>query len=190
MSRLTIENKVFEKMDFTINRLARGEYNNCVFKNCNFYNSDLSNLVFRQCSFDGCDLSLSAFRYTTLNDIKFINCKLLGVQFSECNDFLLSLGFENCILNMAVFFKLKLKKTSFKSCSLHEADFTETDLTNSMFEDCDLQRTIFYNTNLEKADFRTSYNYSFDPERNRIKKARFSRLGVIGLLEKYQIEIE
>jgi len=28
------------------------------------------------------------------------------------------------------------------------------------------------------------------PERNRIKKARFSRFGVIGLLEKYQIVID
>jgi uncharacterized protein YjbI with pentapeptide repeats len=91
---------------------------------------------------------------------------------------------------MAVFYKLKLKKTSFINCKIHESDFTETDLTSSMFDNCDLQRAIFYNTNLEKADFRTSYNYTFDPERNRIRKARFSRIGAIGLLEKYQIIIE
>jgi uncharacterized protein YjbI with pentapeptide repeats len=85
---------------------------------------------------------------------------------------------------------MKLKKTGFNNCNLQEADFTETDLTSSVFENCDLYRTVFYGTILEKADFRSSFNYSFDPERNRIKKARFSRLGVTGLLEKYNIEIE
>jgi uncharacterized protein YjbI with pentapeptide repeats len=76
------------------------------------------------------------------------------------------------------------------NCNLQETDFSEADLTSSIFDNCDLHRAIFYNTNLEKTDFRSSYNYSLDPERNRIKKARFSRLGITGLLDKYNIEIE
>jgi len=39
-------------------------------------------------------------------------------------------------------------------------------------------------------DFRTAFNYSFDPEINKIRKARFSYPGVCGLLQKYNIEIE
>jgi uncharacterized protein YjbI with pentapeptide repeats len=78
----------------------------------------------------------------------------------------------------------------FVNCTLHEVDFTEADLTASLFENCDLQRTLFANTNLEKADFRTAFNYSIDPELNRIKKARFSMPGVLGLLSKYNIDIE
>jgi hypothetical protein len=53
-----------------------------------------------------------------------------------------------------------------------------------------MQRIIFNKSILEKADLRSSFNYSFDPEQNRITKARFSRMGVIGLLDKYRIEIE
>jgi fluoroquinolone resistance protein len=181
---------IFDRIDYTASPLPRGEYENCTFKNCNFYSSDLSNFIFRECIFDGCDLSMVAFRNTTLNDIRFVNCKILGVQLQECNSFLLSFGFENCILKLSVFYKLKIKKTSFKNCNLQEADFTETDLTSAIFENCDLHRTVYFGTNLEKADFRSSYNYSLDPERNRIKKARFSRLGIAGLLDKYNIEIE
>ena len=48
----------------------------------------------------------------------------------------------------------------------------------------------FENTILEKADFRTSFNYSIDPGKNRIKKAKFSLAGIAGLLEKYDIEID
>lgn len=49
---------------------------------------------------------------------------------------------------------------------------------------------IFKNTNLESVDFRTSFNYSIDPDLNRIKKAKFSLSGIAGLLNKFDIEIE
>ncbi|HWY33074.1 MAG TPA: pentapeptide repeat-containing protein, partial [Nitrosopumilaceae archaeon] len=88
------------------------------------------------------------------------------------------------------FYKTKLKKTAFKNSTIQEADFSECDLTNAIFENCDLTGATFVNTNLEKADFRTSFNYSIDPELNRIKKAKFSLHGIVGLLDKYDIEIE
>ncbi len=68
-------------------------------------------------------------------------------------------------------------------------DFTACDLTDSSFHQCDLTRATFDRTILEKADFRTSYNYTLDPEANRIKKAKFSVAGVSGLLQKYDIVI-
>lgn len=185
-----IEHSIIERIDWAKAILAKGEYENCVFKNCSFYNADLSAYVFRGCKFEACDFSLAMVKNTTLNDVAFVNCKLLGVQFKDCNTFLLSFGFENCVLNFAVFYKLKLKKIQFKNCDLREADFTEADLSNSIFENCDLQRAVFYNAILERADFRSAYNYSFDPERNRIKKARFSQQGALGLLDKYNIVIE
>jgi hypothetical protein len=53
-----------------------------------------------------------------------------------------------------------------------------------------LSGATFENTNLEKADFRTSFNYSIDPEINRIKKAKFALPEVLGLLNKYDLVIE
>ncbi|WP_291125797.1 pentapeptide repeat-containing protein [Flavobacterium sp. UBA6031] len=185
-----IEDKLFDRLDYTVTKLPRGEYENCRFLNCNFYNGDLSHMTFRECIFDSCDFSLAKLKNTAMNDIHFVDCKLLGVQFEECNPFLLSFYFENCVLKLTVFNKLKLKRTRFKNCNMQETDFTETDLNGSVFDNCDLLRAIFHKTNLEKADFLTSFNYSIDPEQNRIKKARFSRMGIIGLLDKYGIEIE
>ena len=190
LNKKMIEDKIFERIDYTLNNLPREEYENCRFVNCNFYGGDISHITFRECIFDSCDFSLAKVKNTALNDIHFIGSKLLGVQFEECNPFLLSLDFENCLLKLAVFYKLKLKKTRFKNCNLQETDFTEADLTCSVFDNCDLQRAIFQKNILEKADFRSSFNYSLDPEQNRITKARFSRLGIAGLLDKYRIEIE
>jgi uncharacterized protein YjbI with pentapeptide repeats len=53
-----------------------------------------------------------------------------------------------------------------------------------------LRGAIFDHTILEKADLRTAYHYSIHPDINRIKKAKFSMANIIGLLDKYDIEVE
>jgi uncharacterized protein YjbI with pentapeptide repeats len=73
---------------------------------------------------------------------------------------------------------------------LKETDLTECDLTEAVFDNCDLSKAIFDGAILEKADLRTAYNYTIDPEKNRIKKTRFSPAGLHGLLDKYDIRID
>ena len=73
---------------------------------------------------------------------------------------------------------------------MHEVDFTECDLTATVFDNCDLLNAKFENTLLQKTDLRSAFNYTINPESNKIKKARFSLSGVAGLLDKYDIEIE
>lgn len=184
------EDLLLERINFTEEAFTKGEYENCMFVNCSFHGINLSNNIFRECTFQDCDLSLCNLTESTLNDISFFGCKLVGVQFDWCRVFLFSVKFENCDLKLSVFYKRKIKKTHFKNCNLQEADFTEAELTESVFDNCDLQRTVFQFTNLEKVNFSTSFNYSIDPEQNRIKKARFSRMGLGGLLDKYGIVIE
>jgi hypothetical protein len=48
----------------------------------------------------------------------------------------------------------------------------------------------FEESNLERADFRTASHYSIDPEMNKLKGAKFSLLGIPGLLDKYGIIID
>ena len=112
------------------------------------------------------------------------------MHFENCDQFLFEVDFDNCVLNLSSFYKLKLKKTRFKDSNLSEVDFTETDLAGSYFDNCDLSGARFERTILEKADLRTARNYSIDPELNKIKKAKFSIHGIAGLLDKYDIEIE
>ena len=80
--------------------------------------------------------------------------------------------------------------TTFVDSKLLEVDFAECDLTSSVFDNCDLSRATFDSTIIEITDLRTSFNFSIDPENNRIKKALFSLSEIGGLLNKYDIEIE
>jgi len=183
MAKVYQENKVFEKVDV----LSIGEYDFCTFHNCNFASSDLSSFEFLECEFRNCDLNMVVLNDTAFKDVKFINCKLQGVDFQYCNSFLLSLGFEDCSLKLASFYKLQLKATVFSNCNLQEVDFVESNLMAAKFDNCDLNAAIFENTNLERADFNTAYNYSLDPALNKLQKAKFSIPDVVGLLAKFDI---
>jgi uncharacterized protein YjbI with pentapeptide repeats len=185
-----IENKIFDKIDFTVQPMAKTEFEYCVFKNCDFADSDLSEMVFLECQFLDCNLSLTKISKTAFRDVKFNACKMLGLLFYNCNEFGLTATFDNCNLTHSSFYKRKIKKTLFINCRLHEVDFTDCDLSESIFDQCDLANAKFENTNLEKADFRTAYNYSINPELNKLKKAKFTLSAIAGLLDKYDIRIE
>ena len=168
----------------------KGEYENCDFNYCNFADCDLSDYRFVNCRFKDCNFSLAKLYNTMFQDVKFLDCKMVGLQFDMCNEFGISFSFEGCGLNHSCFYRMNLKRIVFKNSQLQEVDFVEADLSNAVFQNCDLSGAVFDRTLLEKADFRTSYNYTLDPEVNRIKKAKFSSKEVLGLLEKYDIEIE
>lgn len=184
------EEKTFEKIDYSEKKLSDREFIACEFIDCNFQKSDLSHNDFMDCTFNGCNLSLAVLNGTGIKNARFIDCKLMGIDFSRCNSFLFSVFFQNCHLDYCSFFQLKMKKTSFLNCSLKDVDFAETDLSMSLLDNCDLLNASFMRSILEKTDFRTAINYAFDPELNKIKKAKFSLPGVTGLLSKYSIDIE
>ncbi|HEX8546085.1 MAG TPA: pentapeptide repeat-containing protein [Cytophagaceae bacterium] len=190
MQEIYKQDQTIERIDFTQDPLPKGEYESCIFKGCNFSNADLSDFRFIDCEFNGCNISLTKINKTAFRDIKFIDSKMLGLRFESCNQLGLAFSFEGCHLNHSSFFKAKIKKTPFKNCQLREVDFSDGDLSAVVFDNCDLIGAVFDNTILEKADFRTSCNYSFDPDKNRIKKAYFSLSGIAGLLIKYDINIE
>ena len=73
---------------------------------------------------------------------------------------------------------------------MQEVDLSNAELQGANFDGCDLLNAAFENTNLENADLRTAFNFSIDPEKNRLKKARFSTSGLASLLNKYDIRIE
>lgn len=190
MEDLYITERIFDKEQFTLQPLPTGEYEHCTFNGCDFSNTDWSSMVFTACTFSGCNLSMVKLTGTAFREVLFTGCKMLGLHFEACNPFGLSFRFEHCSLNHASFYQVKMTKTIFRTVQLQEVDFTDSDISSSLLDGCDLSGANFDHTNLEKADLRTAYNYSINPETNRIKKAKFSLPAVTGLLDKYGIIID
>lgn len=171
-------------------QLSIAEYEYCTFRNIDLSNTDLSNYMFANCIFENCNLSLVKMNNTGLQGVTFIECKLLGLQFDNSNQFALKLMFDRCYLDYSSFFGMKMIKTKFLNSQFKESIFIETNLEESEFTNCNLEGAIFQKANLEKVDFTTSYNFSISPDVNRISKARFSLSTIRGLLDQYNIVIE
>ena len=183
------DNKTFEASTYAEKVIKGSEFHSCIFKKCDFTNSEFLNSKFVDCIFEGCNLSMMKLDGSTLNNAIFKHCKILGVNFTPCQDFLFTVRFESCFLDYSSFMDKKMLKTNFIQTSLKEVSFTRTNLSGSVFDQTDLMNAVFNQTDLTGVNFVTAFNYIIDPELNNIKKAIFSADGLAGLLNKYQIKI-
>lgn len=186
MDKRYIENTTIESPD----DLELGEYVDCTFKGLNLTNQDLSDYQFENCTFINCDLSKVKILETAFREVSFTNCQLNWIQFDTSKDFLFEICCEECQLDRVSFFSRTLKGMRFIRCTFKETDFSEADLTYATFEACDLMGATFDASRLENTDFRTAFNYVIDPEKNRVKGARFSKEGLAGLLTRFELRIE
>jgi fluoroquinolone resistance protein len=182
--------KTFTKVKWSNQSIPDREFEACTFTQCDLSHSDFSHSKFAECTFTGCDLSMVKLPEVLLRDVTFKECKLLGVDFSLCKEMLFSPKFEQCMMDHAVFHKRKMNGTKFIRCTLKSVDFENAHLENAVFERCDLERAVFVNTHLQKADFSKAFNMALDPERNKLKGAKFSVEGALALLAKYGLKIE
>lgn len=184
-----IIDQTFKNQNYIQTRLPKSEYENCIFEGCNFSDGYLDNQNFMECEFIDCNLSNTNIAHTIFKEVTFLHCKMMGLKFEDCNDFLMDFSFHECTLDFSSFYGLTLKRQQFIECKMLGVDFADAELMEALFDGCDLKNTVFQQTNLEKADFRTALNFNIDPENNRIKKAKFSKEGALGLLNKYGINI-
>ncbi|MEL6303691.1 MAG: pentapeptide repeat-containing protein [Bacteroidota bacterium] len=189
MQRPFICDTTYSHEDFTQNPLPKADYEECVFDHCLFHGGFLDNQNFMDCTFIECDFTNTNVKHTNFTHCSFEDCKMVGVSFEDCNPTLFSPDFKGCNLTMASFYGLTTKNLIFNACTLVETDFTEADLTGVLFEHCNLQRAVFQQSILDKADFRTAEDFSLDPEKNKLAKAKFSRKNLLGLLKKYDIVV-
>jgi fluoroquinolone resistance protein len=184
------EDKSFSNLIYTGKETRNREFEHCSFINCDFSNGVFASNKFIDCLFTGCNMAMVKLNNCQLNNVIFKDSKLLGVNFSECMDFLFAVKFEGCVLDYCSFAGKKMTKTTFNHTSLKNSDFTGSDLTKSSFLHVDLMNAVFNRAILKEVDFLTADNYIIDPELNNIRKAKFSLQGVPGLLNKYDIRIE
>jgi fluoroquinolone resistance protein len=184
------QDKTFEKITYPNQTIKGREFEGCVFRNCDFSNSDFSQNRFTDCQFIGCNLAMLKLQGSTLNTVTFKECKLTGIHFGECEEFLFTVRFESCLMDYTSFLRRKMPRTHFIDCSLKNALFEQAILTKAVFDNTDLAGAVFERANLSEANLVTAFNYTIDPELNTIRKARFSQSGLAGLLTRYDIRVE
>lgn len=163
-----VEGEAF--VDVDIAGVAGVEVYKCRFDNCRFVEARFDKVVFEAVEFKDCDLTRVAWGSSSLRGAKFIDCKLLGVNFSALNDNP-DVSFERCLLRYAVFDGVALRGAKLFDCNLAEASFNEADLRDCDFSQSDFTHAVMKKCSLAGADFSTSTGLSFDPAANQSKDA-------------------
>ena len=177
----------YNKITYAEEDVNLKEFECCTFNGCNFSQCNFIGVVFIDCTFNDCIFSGAKINHVALRTVFFNRCKMEDVNFAMCDKLIFEVHFKECILDFSKFYTLKIKGTTFIDCSIIAVDFMKTDLTDLVFDNCDLYRSEFALAIANKANFKTSYNYTIDPTKTKIKKAVFSKEGAKGLLFKHDI---
>lgn len=177
-------NNVYNKEDVNFK-----EFESCTFNNCDFSKCVFLSVTFIDCIFNNCNFNSAKINYVALRTVTFNHCNIQEVNFAMCDKLIFDIAFNHCVLDFSKFYTLKLKGTSFAHCSIIAVDFMSADLTESVFDFCDLYRSEFDKAIANKANFKTSYNFTINPERTKLKKAIFCIENSKGLLTKYDVVI-
>ncbi|WP_309641023.1 pentapeptide repeat-containing protein [Flavobacterium sp.] len=163
------------------------EFEQCTFRHCDLSACNFIGVTFIDCHFYDCHFNGAKINHVALRTVGFYNCQMKEINFSMCDKLIFEIAFTDCILDFSKFYTLKIKDTVFRNCSLIAVDFMNADLTSVIFDACDLYRSEFEKAIAVKANFKTSFNYTIDPQKTKVKNAIFSLNAVKGLLYKHDI---
>lgn len=180
------EDRVFDGLDLSGEEVRAKEFAGCTFTGCSFVETNFADCRFVDCEFARCDLSLCRVPDCSFTNVKVVDSRLLGVDWTEASWPALGLferiGFERCAISHSTFDGLGLRKIQIVDCVAHNVDFTQADLTEATCTRTDFTESRFLHTNLTEADFRGATNYAIAPHLNVLHKTRFSLPEAMALL--------
>lgn len=186
--------------DLTIREITLGNkhFDRCQFTNCDMSSSTFDSCTFSRCSFVSCNLSLLSAPHSTMGDSRFIDCKMIGIDWTAAEwrntprkkSIPFAIVFERCALDFSVFIAMDMYRVKFSSCSLREVGFESSNMQWADFTDSDLTGAHFSDTNLTAANFSMARNYTINACGNTITRAKFSMPEATALVYALEIIVE
>ena len=174
MADVVIRSKSYEECEFIGSSFIGCTFEKSKFLNCKFVECVLSAVVPLDCRFNG---------------VRFINSKVIGVDWTKAEK-IRDLEFYQSQINYSSFRLLALPKIRILKCESREVDFTETDLSHGDFKGTDFEKSRFFKTNLAHADFKGAKNYYIDARVNTLKQTKFSLPEALSLLSGLDIILD
>jgi fluoroquinolone resistance protein len=159
-------------LDRPTETLARVELLGCEVLDTDLSGARLSHCVFEDVTFRGCDLSLLHLGGSALRGVRFIDCKLTGMDWSQADDLGLGITLQDSVLDLAAFQGVGLKDLSWIGGRARDAVFTKTDLRGARLERVDLEGATFSRCDLRRADLSTCGGLRLDPLANRLERTK------------------
>lgn len=183
----------FKGLSDAAQKLTGLEFEDCDFEDCQFSDSVFTKCVFIDCRFVRCNLSLARVPYSEFRGVSFVECKLVGIDWTRAAWSRLAFGralaFYQSIVNDCSFLGLSLDEMVLEECKAQHVDFRDGSFNRANFTYTDFSHSLFGSTALMEADFSEASYYDIDIFSNKIKGAKFSRDEAIRLLNSLDIEL-
>lgn len=182
----------YKNLNLSFNEFENIEFDECSFEKCNFSHVSFKNCIFEGCKFYNCDLSLIRVINSKFSEVSFIDCKIIGVDWTKAYwDSLIKKPsfFQNSALTSSSFYGLDLPGLILKECEAKDVDFRATNLEESDLSYTDFTDAAFFDTNLTKANLSYARNFNIDIKTNTLEGAKFSRYEAVRLLDGLGIEL-
>jgi fluoroquinolone resistance protein len=166
--------------------LAETEFFRCRFDGCQFLRTTFRRCRFEQCVFEKCDLSLLRVPESSFLGVRFLNAKMLGIDWTPAST-PLGLAFHASNLSHSMFMRISLPKLEIVECVAREVDFAGANLMRANLAKTDFLGSRFADTDLRYADLSHATHYAIDPTANRLKKTVFSLPEAMSLLAAFDI---
>jgi fluoroquinolone resistance protein len=189
-SRTQYDDQTFTQVRMDSVEIASSVFSDCTFVRCSFGKTTFRSCRFLNCVFQHCDLSLARVPNAFFSGVRFEDSKTVGVSWSDAKwsgKIQEPLAFVRCVVSHASFNSLQLMALKLCDCLAVDVDFRDANLSGADFTGTDLSESLFSNTNLCGADFSKARNYSINPGRNILTRAKFSLPEALALL--YSLEI-
>lgn len=170
--RQSVHHETVDGLELTDRSLRHAEFEEVVFQNCRFVNVSWVACQFSSCRFVDCELTGASVPGSTFNSVHFERTRMMGLNFTELHQVMLTMGFAGCVLDYSVFAGMKLARTRFVDCRMREVDFSSTQLEQAVFAGSDLRAASFNHANLVRTDFRTAIDLCFDPKLVTLSRTR------------------
>jgi fluoroquinolone resistance protein len=182
----------FKKLELRSGLVSEKRFQGCGFVKCVFNENTFRSCAFHECIFKACDLSLAKLPGCSFKAVKFVDCQLIGLDWTETTwaggrVIFKPADFTGCVLNYSTFMGLDLKGAVLRKCIAREVSFEEADLTRADCRGTDFSGSRFNHTNLTETDFTGALNYAVSPVDNTLKKTKFSLPEAMSLLHEMDI---
>jgi uncharacterized protein YjbI with pentapeptide repeats len=142
----------YQQLDVAESIMSRLHFEGVVFTQLIATGTQCDYLRVEDVRFAGCNLANAVWPNLSGVRTEFIGCRMTGFATLEAT--LLDTLFRECKVDLAQFYKGKMRGVRFEDCALTGADFRAADVSEAVFVRCDLSQTDFTGARLVGADLR------------------------------------
>jgi fluoroquinolone resistance protein len=155
-------------LDLLEEQIDNVELLGCTMSDCQLGGTTLDRCSFEDVTFERCDWNIVKLGGSSFRGVRFLDCKLTGIDWSRAHDLTFDVTFIGCVLDFSSFVGMRLADLKSAGGKGHDVVFADCNLRGASLADMDLAGTTFTGNDMRGTDLSTCANVVLEPNTNRL----------------------